>query len=200
MLCVANIDNCEESFEEQIFHGKAEKNSRFLVNLLTLLSKCVLIYLTHHVHWKIWPKVRRIVVRTLNAIGRWEFKLMWNTTILTVKHLVRNHTDIILQRHEWILIDVVLPCDKNIDKVEQEKIHSCQNLAGLIREIYRTVAQVVPFVVWAISRNSSTSHDSLRCAYAEESAMSRSYAVIWSSLGWNILESLRPTCFIQSHF
>lgn len=51
----------------------------------------------------------------------------------------------------------MLLCDKNIVKVEQEKIQSSQNLAGLIREIYRTVAQVVPFVVGAISRNSSAS-------------------------------------------
>lgn len=109
------------------------------------------------IHWELYIKYGLVYARKWykklppSLTANKQVKLMWYTTILTLKHLESNRPDITLvhnKRYELLLIDVTEPLDKNTRKSEQASRERYQDLAGYIRGINQAAAaQVASFVV-----------------------------------------------------
>lgn len=77
-------------------------------------------------------------------------------TILTDKHLENNRLDMTFVHksiHGWFLIDVVLPFDNNIVKVEQVKIHKDHDsfVVSVLGTIFRNLSALGRlFEIWCL--------------------------------------------------
>lgn len=72
-----------------------------------------------------------------------QVNLMWDITILTDKFLGSSLPDLTLvhmSSYEWILIDIMVPWDKNIVKAEQVKTLKFQDLTEQIIKMYQAAA------------------------------------------------------------
>ena len=83
------------------------------------------------VHWELSKKYdlecgeKWYEHQPLPVIENDQVKLVWDGTILTDRHVPHNRPDITLvlkDKHQWLLVDVAVPDDRNIVKTEAWKI------------------------------------------------------------------------------
>ena len=67
-------------------------------------------------------------------------KLMWDMTVCTDKKLKHNKPDITLllkEEKKWIFIDIAVPVDQKIIKIQNEKIERYQELTFEVKCIHQ---------------------------------------------------------------
>ena len=79
-------------------------------------------------------------------------------TIYTDRHLQHNRPDITLVRkesQEWILVDIAVPADQNIEKTKNWKIERYQELAFEVKRVHRASrVTAIPSLIGALGTSS----------------------------------------------
>lgn len=82
-----------------------------------------------------------------------DYRLYWDTTIITDKTVAANRPDIVLINKKSkiaYLIDIAHPLDTNLEKTEREKINKYYDLSQEIKSINRlTSVYIIPIVISA---------------------------------------------------
>ena len=84
-----------------------------------------------------------------------QVKLLWDGTIVTDRRVPHNWPDITLvlkDKHQWLLVNVAVPYERNIVTTEAWKIERYQELAFEVRRIHQVEVVVVPLVIGALGR------------------------------------------------
>ena len=82
-----------------------------------------------------------------------QVKLVWDGSIVTDRRIPQNRPDITLvlkDKHQWLLVDVAVPDDRNIVTTETWKIERYQELAFEVGRIHQVKVVVVPLVIGAL--------------------------------------------------
>lgn len=86
-------------------------------------------------------------------------KLVWDGTIVTDRRVPHNRPDITLvlkDKHQWLLVDVDVPDDRNIVMTEALKIDRSQELAFEVGRIHQVKIVVIPLVIGSLEQSRKT--------------------------------------------
>ena len=90
-------------------------------------------------------------------------RITWDKNVYRDKVLKHNRPDITLEykdAQEWTLIDIAVPADQNIIRIEEVKVERYQDRAFKIKRIHAALkVTVIPIVIGAlgtISKNAKT--------------------------------------------
>jgi hypothetical protein len=78
--------------------------------------------------------------------------ILWNQQVQTDKIIANNKSYIIIRHNEngtCILIDVAIPGDRNVIKIEAEKILKYKDLTTAIQQMWNVKARVIPVIIGA---------------------------------------------------
>jgi hypothetical protein len=78
--------------------------------------------------------------------------MLWNQQIQTDRTIPNNKPDIVTRDYEkgtCMLIDVVIPGDRNMIKKKVEKILKCKNLTIEIQRMWNVKTGVIPLIIGA---------------------------------------------------
>ena len=111
------------------------------------------------VHWKLSRRYglecgeRWYEHQSIPVMENEQVKLMWDNTVITDRRVPHNRPDITLvlkDRHQWVMVDVAVPDDRNIVTTEAWKIERYQDLAFEVQRMYRVEVVVVPLIIRAL--------------------------------------------------
>ena len=86
-----------------------------------------------------FTETRQLGLEPESARKNGEVRITWDMTFYTDKVLKHNRPDIALvhkDTQKWTLIDIAVPADQNITRIEEEKVEKYQELAFEIRRIH----------------------------------------------------------------
>ena len=82
-----------------------------------------------------------------------QVKIVWDSVIVTDRRVPHNRPDITIvlkDKHQWLMVDVAVPDDRNIVTTEAWKIEGYQQLAFEVRRIHQVEVVVVPLVTGSL--------------------------------------------------
>ena len=113
-----------------------------------------------HVHWELCRKYgiecsEKWYEHTPTDVENEVVEITWDQTVQTDRYIRHNRPDIIVKLKEeskWILIDIAVPADYNIEVTEGKKIEKYRDDLGFeIQRIYRVAeTPIVPVVIGAL--------------------------------------------------
>ena len=91
--------------------------------------------------------------------------VLWDMTVQTNRHIGKNRPDIIIKdkvNSASKLIDMTVPCDKNVSIKEMEKKSKYKDFEIKIQRMWKMKTEVVPIVIGAIGTIRTGMEDNIR--------------------------------------
>ena len=143
--------------------GQAEETNMHIVSACSKIAQTWMKErhdkLATHVHWELCKKYgiecsEKWYEHTATYVENDLVEITWDKTVQNDRRVKHNRPDIILnlkKENKWVLIDIAVPADYNIEDTEKEKIRKYEDECFEIKRVHQVSSTpVVPIVVGAL--------------------------------------------------